>query len=163
MKHIITYTQKELDDELLKFSEKEASLQKVRELIKDGANVNCHDSMRNNTPLIIASQRLNYSIIKLLIENGADVNLSNKNNNNCLYYIINQNTYNYNKYKNRINSIIDLIITSGINLNNENKSNLDIFNDIQKSNPFMIQYIIDNYPDKYKEYTMKKTANKFNI
>jgi len=163
MKHIKTYTQKELDDNLLKYSAKQASLQKVRELITDGANVNCFDRIRYNTPLINASQQLNYSTIKLLIENGADINLVNKNNKNCIFYIVNQNTYTYTKYKNKINNIIDLLISSGINLNNKNKSDVDIFDNIQESNPFILQYIIDNYPEEYKEYLMKKTANKFNL
>ena len=163
MKHIIPYNQAILDLELLEYSGIKASLQKVRELIRDGANVNCFDDDKFNTPLIIATKKLNYSTIKLLIENGADVNLVNKNNKNCLFYIVNQNSYTYNSYKKLINNIVDLIINNKINLNAKNKKNLDIFSDIKESNPFILEYIIDNFPDKYKEYLMIKNTDKFNI
>jgi len=163
MKHLIAYTQKELDTKLLNCSEKEAALQQARELIKSGANVNCFESTRGNTPLIKASNQINHSIIKLLLENGADVNLGNKNGKNCLFYVVSQNNYIYYKYQNKINNIIDLMMNYGINLNSKNKSGLDIFSNIQESNQKILQYIIDNYPDKYKEYTMKKITDKFNI
>ena len=39
MRHIKTYTQKELDEDLLKYSQNNSALQKMRELIKDGANI----------------------------------------------------------------------------------------------------------------------------
>ena len=163
MKHLITYTQKELDDELLKYSESKSSLQKVRELITDGANVNCFDSSKSRTPLIKAVIKLNYSIIKLLIESGADVNLTNRVNENCLFHIVDNNKWNYTTYKFKIDNIIDLIMKSGIDLNTKNIKGLDIFSRINSSNPIILQYIIDNYPKKYEEYKLKKEAGKFNI
>ncbi len=51
----------------------------MRELIKAGANVNC-TGFDYDTPLINASKKIFYSGIKLLIDNGADVNLTNKFN-----------------------------------------------------------------------------------
>jgi len=163
MKHIVTYTQKELNSELLEYSENKASTQKVRELILDGADVNCFDASKSRTPLIKAVLKLNYSIIKLLIENNADVNLTNRFNETCLFFITHNGNYTYKILKKNIDNIIDLLMKSGIDMKIENLKGEDIFSKIDTSNPIILQHIIETYPERYKEYLMKKTANKFNI
>jgi len=161
MRHIKTYTQKELDEDLLKYSQNNSALQKMRELIKDGANIDCVDVI-HRTSLIIATNYLNYSIIKLLLENGADINIVDKYGDNCLFYIVKQDNYTYHTLMNKINIIVDLIITHGIDMNIKNNNNKDIFG-LTNANPFILQYIIDNYPEKYKDYLLKKEADKFNL
>ena len=55
---------------------KSGDIKKVRELIKKGVNVNEKSDFIQDTALLIASHKGYFDIVKLLIENGADVNLN---------------------------------------------------------------------------------------
>jgi ankyrin repeat protein len=56
---------------------------KLKELISKGVNINIQDS-DGNTPLIYASYKGYYNIVKLLLEKGSDANICNKLNDNAL-------------------------------------------------------------------------------
>ena len=62
----------------------------IKELIKQGANVNAKD-LDGNTPLHFASCHNNPEIIKLLIEKGAKVNAKSNNKNTPLHLAIDYN------------------------------------------------------------------------
>ncbi|CRF34539.1 Conserved hypothetical membrane protein [Brachyspira suanatina] len=51
-------------------------IKKIRELIRKGVNVNEKSDFIEDTALLIASRKGSFDIVKLLIENGADVNLN---------------------------------------------------------------------------------------
>ena len=55
---------------------KSGDIKKVRELIRKGVNVNEKSDFIEDTALLIASRKGYFDIVKLLIENGADVNLN---------------------------------------------------------------------------------------
>ena len=85
MKYLKTYEQTNSLD-LIK-AVKDNNLEKVKELIKAGANLDLQDSGRN-TALIWASYRGYIDIVKELIKAGADWNLKdNDNNSDFLYYL----------------------------------------------------------------------------
>ena len=94
------------------------NLEKVKKLIKAGANLDLQDNDRN-TALIWASYRGYIDIVKELIKAGADWNLKdNDNNSDFLYYL----TY----------------------FNWENK-------------------IIEEFPEEYQLYLVKKDSEKYNL
>ena len=55
----------------------ESNLEKVREALEAGADVNTREKGIKNTPLIIASKNGKLSIVKLLLQYNADVNIWN--------------------------------------------------------------------------------------
>lgn len=63
-------------EELMKASS-DGDINKVKELVAKGADVNIKDSFES-TPLHFALRKQNYDIAKLLIEKGADVNVKDK-------------------------------------------------------------------------------------
>lgn len=60
-------------DQLLQASES-GQVEKVRQLIRDGADLNVQDA-RGRTPLMIATYKKDFAMAKVLIEAGADVNV----------------------------------------------------------------------------------------
>lgn len=62
----------ELDQKLLEAAKK-GQVDLIRDLIKEGANVNAKDSSQS-TPLKYAAARGKYEAVKELIENGANIN-----------------------------------------------------------------------------------------
>ena len=162
MKYIVykeDFTQKIINDELLKYSSNKASLEKVRELIKKGANVNCKNNY-GNTPLIYSIKYSFTSCSKLLIEYGADVNIVNNYGETALIYLAGSISYkNFRNIEKPSIPIIDLLINSNIDLNKKNIEGKDAF-DINKKIKI---YVKSKYPDKYKEYLIKKDADKYNL
>ncbi|MFC1842512.1 ankyrin repeat domain-containing protein [Candidatus Dependentiae bacterium] len=69
-------SQRVLNKRLLKAC-KSGNLEKIKELIKDGANINgmTQDFIENFTPLHIAVHKGNIKIVKYLVESGANINL----------------------------------------------------------------------------------------
>lgn len=167
MKFIKTYeslNQDYLNKELFKYCGSKSSLEYIKKLIKDGADVN-YITFDKTTPIIKASKHLLYNIIKVLIENGANVNARNILNETGLIVISQYPNYTLNKNKKTIYKIIDLFIENNIDLNikatigrgyTQNYTALD-YSDLIKD------YIEKKYPDKYKEYISRKTAEKYNI
>jgi len=68
--------QQELNDKLFE-AVKNDDLDQVNELVGQGADVNAKDKFFGDTPLHKAIQLRNFEMVKLLIENGADVNAIN--------------------------------------------------------------------------------------
>lgn len=150
------YLQKVLDNDLYHYSSKKSALQKLRDLIKAGANVN---SIQHNgeTPLMRASFKGFASGVELLIENNAKVNLINNEGYSAIMYAI-VDRYNFSKYQS-YKKIVDILIENDADLNIKNTKEEDIF-DI---NDKLVEYISNKFPEKYKEYLEKKEANKYNL
>lgn len=162
MKYIKTFESKQLNHQLLNALKTKASLDRIRKLIANGADVNCK-SVSERTPLILAINKIWFNCAKLLIENGADVNYKGRNNETALMNIPYFGEYSINKYLENIKKIINLLIESGTDLNVINNKNEDVF-DLFDKTPFDFRtYIINNYPEKYDNYLVKKSGNKYNL
>jgi len=161
MKNIKTYesfNQQSLNFELLHYSNNIASLNKMRELLKNGADPNCKDGL-SMTPLYNACRNFFYSGIKLLIENGADVNLATKTNMTPFYALACSGKYMYRKQGKTINNIVDILIENGADLS-INPINTDWY---EQASAQFVEYVEDKYPEKFEEYLMKKEAGKYNL
>ena len=158
------FTQKVLNIELLKYSSSLSSLETMRNLIKAGADVN-YNNINDGTPLMNAAKKMFYSGIKLLIDNGADVNIkNNKNDETALMYISLLPTYTLRKNINNIKRIIDLFIEADVDLNSKTLNDRDLFYILGYSSELeLTKYIQEKYPEKYQEYLIKKDSNKYNL
>ena len=52
----------------------EGDIDRARDLLKRGSNVNCVTKRGKFTPLIIASRKQDPNMVRLLLENGANMN-----------------------------------------------------------------------------------------
>ena len=159
MKYIFelnTYQQQILNNELLEYSSNKSALQKIRELISKGADVNIKKN--GKTPLINATIKMFYNGVKLLIEKGADVNITNDNNESPLLILFMFPNYTFKTHIN-IRKIIDLLINNGADMSIKNLKGKDIFD----FKPDMETDISFYFPEQYEEYLMKKNIYKFNL
>lgn len=62
------------EKEQLHIASDQGDLDRVKELIDKGYNVNAFDEVLNITPLHYAVRNENFEIVKFLLQNGADVN-----------------------------------------------------------------------------------------
>lgn len=154
--HLSNLKQGELDRLLLKHAEKVESLEYIKKLIEHKANVNCRNGA-DRTPLMLAARKRFYSVMKLFIENGADINAIDRDNNNAFYYLI---TGSYRARKTFF-KIIDFLIENGINIFHKNNQG-NYFLDFIK-NPDMLNYIKEKYPEIYEEWLLRKEADKYNL
>ena len=97
----------------------------VKCLLKKGADVNAkfNTATPASTPLHCASMDNNYELVKLLLENGADVNINNKYNETPLYCIIAYCRLNDRKIERKI---IKLLISKGADINAKNGEGITI-------------------------------------
>jgi ankyrin repeat protein len=153
---IFESTQQKLDNDLYLYTSYSSSLQTMRDLIKNGANVNYQIS-NGWTPLMRAIFKNFFSGVKLLIENGANVNIINNDGFSALM-VVASDTYDYEKRKS-VKKIIDLLIENGADLNVKNAKGQDIF-DI---NDKLHEYIGNKFPKEYKNYLIKKDSERYNI
>ena len=79
-------------------SAKNGDLEKVKECLANGANVNFR-TKNGKTALMLASWYKNIEIVKLLVENRANVNFIDKHNNSALYYAKTDEIWDYLKPK----------------------------------------------------------------
>ena len=88
-----------------------------------------------NNDTVLYNKYIDYciTILEILINAGADLEYKIRNLTPLLYVISNKDL-----------KLAYLLIRGGANLNAKNKKNLDIFSDIKESNPFILEYIIDN-------------------
>ena len=75
MKFIRIIKANDLDVELLDYVY-EGNIEGIKEVLKQGANINCSDE-NGNTPLLFAVASKDLELVKLLVENKADLDLSN--------------------------------------------------------------------------------------
>lgn len=152
-----------LNLELVYYSSKTSSLQKMRELIDNGADVNYND-INDGTPLMRAATAMFYSGVKLLIENGADVNIKNRYGETAFFRIMCLPLSTIMKNKDKIKKIIDLFIINNVDLSEKNKGGNDIFAYLDLDRHTNLRgYIKDKFPNQYNEYIMKKEAEKYNL
>ena len=164
MKYIKKFnTQEILNDELLELlgcCSNKSSLQKIKELISKGADVNCRDTY-NRTPLMKSACYQFYEAVDLLINYGADVNAVDDNNQNALIFIVTRSIRNL---KEHVFNIIDLLINSGADISHKDNDGDDIFHTYdEKSNKKLIKYISDKFPKEYEEYLFKQNIEKYNL
>jgi len=121
-------------------------------LIESGANVDVTDKF-GNTPLILSVRNKKEQFSVDLIESGADLNKANFDNETPLILISHYSDK-------KALEIIEILIENGADWN--------ITDDL--GNTFMMylssshkKEIIEKYPEKYEQYLMVKTSNKFNL
>jgi len=126
------------------------NLKMVKELIKAGANLDILDNI-GNTALILASYRNNIEIAKELIKAGANVNSQDKYGSTALIYA---------SYKNNI-EITKELIKAGADWNLKNYDNDYYFlNYLVEEDK---DKIIEEFPEEYENYLIKKDAEKYNL
>jgi ankyrin repeat protein len=126
-------------------------------LIKRKIGIN-HKNKFGNSPLLVAIENIaNISgdyyetITKLLIDNGADINIQNRKGTTPLILTMRLNI---------VNIFFYLLEQDNINLNIKDNKNLDIFDYLSDK---YIDIIKDKYSDKYNKYLRNKKVEKFNI
>lgn len=162
-------------------------LPKIKELIKDYPDMDINiKNTRGDTPLIDAIRNSTYQIFNFLIDSGADINMTDNYGNTPLMLCAR------NKRDEAVEILINsganinaqnddgdtpLIICSQyrdkaalktIKILIDNDADWNIIDNL--GHTFMVyltsifrKEIIEKYPDKYKNYLMVMTANKFNI
>ncbi|OUM65276.1 hypothetical protein PIROE2DRAFT_7737 [Piromyces sp. E2] len=125
----------------------------VQCLIDHGANINKIYNVKKKstylrrreywrvTPLIYAINRQNFKLVKLLVENGADVNGKDINGLTALYYTIFLNK----KYIN----IVEYLLNHGANINEiiNNQNETVLFYAVKYSNETIVKLLVDNGAD----------------
>ena len=124
---------------------------KVKKLIESGADINYIDTSNDNmTPLMVSIVRNRIEITKYLIENGADTNSQDVDGKTPLMYAGSMNSF----------EMVQLLIEAGVDWNIKDDNGDDFFELLDDE---MIKDVIENYPDEYKDYLMKKEAEKYNL
>lgn len=100
-----------LNDQLFNFIEKSTSTpnidEKVIDIIEQGAEINGRN-VHLQTPLMIAAEKLDQRLVKILISKGADVHLKDNKDNTALHKAF------------KSASIIKLLLESGADINAKN-------------------------------------------
>jgi ankyrin repeat protein len=104
-------TQQKLDKELIFYIEKN-NLEKVKEFVTLGANVNIKCNIYGDTPIICAVLNQNFEMMKYLFSKGADPTIKNESNRNIFTHAkLAVKTFNVlieqTKYSELINWIMD--------------------------------------------------------
>lgn len=159
LKTFETYDKRILSYELLKFASKHTSLQKMRDLIKAGADVNIMNN-DGKCPLINATIALFYSGIKLLIDNGANLDITDHVGDTAFLILSKYPKYTSFKYDNTIKKIIDLFISNDADMNICDNDGYDIFDHFSEK---FINHIKDNHTEQYNNYLIKKESENYNL
>lgn len=146
-------------------------------LINAGADINTKNGVGNTVLMISITKEYDWDrsgrdllgIAKLLIKAGADLNIQNNHGDTALICAIAYTASHYDElvltskfYKSIPQESIKkvkLLIDAGADWNIKNaddKDFLDFLDDYKEE-------IINLYPEQYKEYLMKKNANKYNL
>jgi len=125
-------------------------LQEVKKLIRSGTNLDLQDNY-GSTALILASYNNYIEIVKELIKAGANVDLQDVEGNTALIWT------SYNNYI----EIVKELIKAGADWNIKDNDNNNDFLDYLE--PKDKKQIIEEFPEEYKNYLMKKDAEKYNL
>jgi ankyrin repeat protein len=161
MKHIKLFERKEKDavkDKLLDTiafgNEREFNILLNKRFYKDKSFGNLQTinfkTDDNLTPLLCAIHHNRFNILKKLIDFGANVNYADDNGFTPLMGAATENNLTY----------LQLLIDNGAKWNKKDLSNYDFFNYITDEYK---KIIIEDYPEKYKDYLMRKDAEKYNL
>ena len=150
MKYILKFETYNYDN--LIFYVKTNNIKHIKELIENGVNLNEQD-IAGNTALHWAACNSFVEIIKLLVDAGIagiDVNIRNNNGKTALIFAASF------AHINAVNSLID----GDADWNIKDKFGKDFLYYLHISNR---EFIINLYPEKYKEYLIKKDMEKYNL
>ena len=136
----------------------------IKTLLDAGTDVN-QQNVSGRTPLINVvcvangSQSKKIKIIRLLIKYGADLNIQDNDGYTALIKAADHDIYDV-MYE-LIENDADWNIKTGSKYLSGDFDFIDHFNIDDKDK--MIKKLKEKYPDKYKEYLMKKDADKYNL
>ena len=118
----------------------------VIKLLNSGVDVNFQEGSVGESPLMTASRESNNQMLNILLNEGADVNLLDKEGNNALIYAI---PLQYGRYERKHKLIVEKLLEHGINpniKNNDGKSAYDIAMDFgHNSAAELIKHYMDIY------------------
>lgn len=128
---------------------KNDNIEKVRELLDSGADVN-HITRWGRTPLIIAALEYRLDIINILLENGADINHKDSRDKTAFMYAIE-----YNKVE-----VARELLKGDVNINDENNKDalIELINRREKYD--MIKFLLDN--GMVYDFEKYNSSNKIN-
>jgi len=170
MKYIKTYesitNQTEIDKQLA-IGVHRNLMSLVKDAIKAGANPNQDNpfSGYNDNLLLIAVSNNNIVIVKELLKAGANPNCQNTTGNTPLIIASRdrftrakvRTGWEWDKYE---ENVIEELIRAGADWNIKNNEGEDFFD-------YLIEYfrlpLKEKYPKQYKEYLIKKEADKYNL
>ena len=139
-------------DELMRIISYSNKKDSIKSVIDSFDNVNIF-SQFGNTPLIMAVSYQTITIIKELLENGADPNLPNKS---PMFPIILASKGN----REYCIEIIKMLTDAGAYWGAKDHKGRYMFDCLNIENSIILKKL---YPDKYKEYILAKKTDKFNI
>lgn len=124
---------------------------KVKKALDNGADINFRDIDRDGmTPLMHAIEKFRYRIIDYLIERGADINLQDDEGRTALMHAGEVHSF----------DILQTLLEAGAEWYIKDNYGYDFFYYTTGEYADMIK---EDYPEEYKEYLMKKDAEKYNI
>jgi len=129
----------------------------VEELIKAGADLNRQDNNSGLTPLIFASANGNMASSKKLIDFGANLDIQDNFGDTALISCARNSKQP--AYRKNI-EIIRYLIKNGADWNLKNNKNKDFLNYLR---PYDKKIIREEFPEKYKDYILKKDIEKYNL
>ena len=125
----------------------------IKDLIESGVDVNMSNK-NGNTALMYAAAFNKDILIKILIKAGAKLDTQNNYDKTALIYA----SKSYNSEYIHI-EIIKLLIDAGADWNIKDEDDRDFLYYLDKKKDF----IIDLYPEQYKNYLIKKDSGKYNL
>ncbi|WP_316635295.1 ankyrin repeat domain-containing protein [uncultured Flavobacterium sp.] len=130
------------------------SLEKVKFLVENGADVNKRKAMNGISPLFEAGFNTHYNIAVYLINNGADVNIENFDGESVLYHSLTSFKGSY--------EIVKLLIDKGANVNfiNNDKSTA-LMKAAEYNLPDIVQLLIEKGANKEGVNVYGKTAKMY--
>jgi ankyrin repeat protein len=136
---------------LLREIEWDNRVDKIQKLLDQGADIEFRDSDNDNKSMLqTAIIRNREDIVRFLIEKGSDLNHQDDSGETALMMAGDVNSF----------TMLQILIEAGSNWLIEDNHGYDFFDylleDVQKM-------IIEDYPEKYKEYKIWKDAKKYNL
>jgi len=160
---------------------------RVSELISQGANINCLTE-QDYTPIMLAACDNSLAIVKTLVEAGANTNIKNTFGNypitmaaargysRALKELLKSKNININIRTDSTNSTALIIAARNINLdciielinadanwNITDDENKDFISILKDKNSEYLTYIIDKFPNQYKNYIKNKRLKSYNL